>query len=146
MTPEHMRALLERSWSRDTSATPDIWTPERPSTGQCAVTALLVQEYLGGGILRAPTLDGSHYWNLVDTREVDLTADQFDNSIPPLGDRPEYRTSYDLLANEDTARRWRWLRRCFEDALLHAVDALNNPEIRAEGSRHFAAPEGATDG
>lgn len=69
---------IAASWAADTSAD-DNWTPERPLKGQCAVTALVVQDYLDGELLRT-TVDGvSHYWNrLADGTEIDLTRDQFD--------------------------------------------------------------------
>lgn len=73
----------------------DAWCPEtsyghtgadRSPVGQCAVTALLVQDVLGGDILRADIPGhGSHYWNLVaDMGEIDLTRSQFpmDVQIP----------------------------------------------------------------
>lgn len=121
-----MRYLLERSWTRFTSADIENWTPSRPSTGQCAVSALIVQEHMGGRIMRAPLRGGgSHYWNvLADGRELDVTADQFDNATPPISDEPEERTSYDLLANEHTAARWRLLRDRFQTALLRLTDSV----------------------
>lgn len=49
-----------------------------PSRGQCAVTALVVQDWLGGVLLRAVTPLGSHYWNCIPlVGEIDLTRDQF---------------------------------------------------------------------
>lgn len=55
------------------------WTPKCPSLNQCAVTALVVQDYFGGDLLRCKMTNGnSHYWNrLPDGTEEDLTADQF---------------------------------------------------------------------
>jgi hypothetical protein len=67
---------LRASWSADTSYWPDTWTPERPSIGQCAVTALIVQDQLGGDIIVAEVADDFHFWNrLPDGTEVDLTRD-----------------------------------------------------------------------
>lgn len=45
---------LEQSWSADT--TYGAWTPEVPSLHQCAVTALVVQDYYGGDVIRYPIL------------------------------------------------------------------------------------------
>src|SRR6185436_2099938 len=60
------------------------WSPENPARGQCGVTALVVQEHLGGDLLLADVAnaDGSrqgvHYFNrLPDGTEVDLTREQF---------------------------------------------------------------------
>ena len=62
----------------------DDWSEHNPSRGQCAVTALVVQDLLGGALLLAPvhhadgTRQGVHYWNRFDGGvELDLTRDQF---------------------------------------------------------------------
>jgi hypothetical protein len=77
-----LRDELNRHWRAETSFWPDEWTPARPSVGQCAVTAMIVQDRFGGDVLR--TLNGGvvHYWNRVDDVEVDLTRDQFDTWAP----------------------------------------------------------------
>lgn len=105
-----LRSELEPHWAADTSASPERWTPERPSLGQCAVTALLVQECLGGVLLRGVVRGESHYWNqLPDGSEVDLTRDQFDTFTldGPVEERP--RAS--VLSSPDTAERYGRLRR-----------------------------------
>lgn len=57
--------------------------PDRKPHGQCAVTALVVQDLLGGEILRAEIEGlGSHYWNLVPWMgEIDLTRAQFPDAL-----------------------------------------------------------------
>lgn len=112
-TPTSLRADLEHVWAADTSADPSRWTYERPSTGHCAVTAMLVAEYTDATtILRVPLSaedGGSHYYNaLPDGTEVDITRDQFD-TYNPLGP-PEERTFGYLLSNEDTLKRYETLR------------------------------------
>ena len=76
--------LLRRAWCRET-AHPDsqaTWSETNPALGQCAVSALVVYDLLGGAITRC-TVDGfgSHYANLVNLGEmhlrVDLTLSQF---------------------------------------------------------------------
>jgi hypothetical protein len=80
---ERLRRALRAAWSAETSAESGSWTAENPSWGQCAVTACLVQDVLGGEILwaAATTPDGarhSHYFNrLEDGIVLDLTCDQF---------------------------------------------------------------------
>ena len=68
---------LGGAWSRDTSATPDEWTPDNSARGQCAVTALIVQDRFGGVLVRGIVNSESHYWNRVGNLELDLTAGQF---------------------------------------------------------------------
>jgi hypothetical protein len=78
--------VIRASWSQETCDPVDLaaWSPETPARGQCAVTALIVQDLLGGDLLLAEVLyaDGSrqgvHYWNrLPDGTELDLTREQF---------------------------------------------------------------------
>jgi hypothetical protein len=76
--------VIRSCWSEQTCDPVDEWSAENPARGQCAVTALVVQDLLGGELLLAEVLyaDGSrqgvHYWNrLVGGVEVDLTRDQF---------------------------------------------------------------------
>jgi ADP-ribose pyrophosphatase YjhB (NUDIX family) len=72
-------------WTSDPVDQPG-WTAANPASGQCASTALVVQDRLGGEMLIADVheADGSrqgvHYWNrLPDGRELDLTREQFRN-------------------------------------------------------------------
>jgi hypothetical protein len=103
-----LEAALRTSWSVHTSSEPGDWGPENPARGQCAVTALVVQDHLGGHLLRADTSKGSHYWNrLPDGTEVDLTREQFagDFSAGSVEERdrdyvlsfPETRSRYNRL-------------------------------------------------
>lgn len=73
-----LRNALALSWGPETCAQweKDLWRSEIPAFGQCAVTALVVQDILGGKIVKDP--DNDHYWNVLDDgSEVDLTRSQF---------------------------------------------------------------------
>jgi hypothetical protein len=81
-----VEALIRASWSDETCDPVDRagWSPENPSLGQCGVTALVVQDLLGGDLLMAEvhhadgSLQGVHYWNRFPHGvEVDLTREQF---------------------------------------------------------------------
>ena len=82
---ELLRPVLRAGWGRDTCDPHDLpdWRPDNPARGQCGVTALIVQELLGGDLILGEVFVGDakvghHYWNrLPDGRDVDLTADQF---------------------------------------------------------------------
>ncbi len=82
---EMLRPILRGAWGRDTCDPHDLpdWTPENPARGQCGVTALIVQELLGGDLVLGEVLVGGgrvgyHYWNrLPGGRDIDFTADQF---------------------------------------------------------------------
>lgn len=104
------RATLEKScWAADTSA--GGYTPEHPSTGQCAVTALLVQDLHGGKIVRTTTPEGSHYFNVINGQEADLTRDQFTVWFP-TGPTEERMREY-LLSSAETVQRYKILTRRF---------------------------------
>lgn len=94
---------IRQSWGSDTSVNPD-WTGSCPSRGQCAVTALVVQDYLGGELLRATVRGTSHYWNrLTDGEIVDLSREQFD-SFEPVNIQQRARDY--VLSYPETASRY----------------------------------------
>ncbi len=69
---------IGKSWSRETCYPPqkEEWTEENPALGQCAVTALVVNDFLGGNIAYNSKLN--HYWNILpDNSTLDLTKIQF---------------------------------------------------------------------
>lgn len=78
VTRVDLARALRASWQRDTSSDPDRWEAANAAFGQCAVTALVVQDFLGGELLRTTVGDVSHYWNeLGSGDELDLTRHQF---------------------------------------------------------------------
>jgi hypothetical protein len=86
LTLERLESAIRASWGRDTCdpSDQDSWSEEHPSTGQCAATAYVVNDLLGGKLLGAEvhhpdgSLQGHHYWNLFEGGlEIDLTAEQF---------------------------------------------------------------------
>jgi hypothetical protein len=71
-------AALRSAWCHSTSELPDQWRPDRPSTGQCAVSAMMIRDRFGGSIVRGMTLGGTvHYWNVINGVTIDATRDQF---------------------------------------------------------------------
>jgi hypothetical protein len=114
-----IEVLIRSCWSEKTCDPVDLpeWSAENPSLGQCAVTALVVQDLLGGEILLADVhhADGSrqgvHYWNRFPQGvEVDLTREQFTRSeviqAPTVVPRPpdtsvgRLASQYQALASE----------------------------------------------
>lgn len=85
MNVQHLAKALASSWGEDTVA-PGI--EFCGPLGQCAVTALVVQDLLGGELVRAQFADGSsHYWNrFPGIGDVDLTRAQYpDDLAMPVG-------------------------------------------------------------
>ncbi len=106
--------IIKEVCMRDTSASPNDWTPENPLWGHCAVVAVLAHNLYGGTIFRA-TLDGtdfefmrSHYWNMIRGQEMDFTSEQFGNNYPK-GMIPEPRSRDCILSNDLTRKRYETL-------------------------------------
>lgn len=77
-----LKQQLRQAWCRESAAISCqlYWTTGNPALGQCAVTALIVQDVLGGEIVCSSIDDDSpdHYFNrLPDGRELDLTLEMF---------------------------------------------------------------------
>ena len=79
-SPIDLYHAVKRSWSADTISDP--FDPANPCRNQCAVTALAVQHYFSGEIVKTATTGGTHFYNFIDGRYWDLAADQFDEPIP----------------------------------------------------------------
>ncbi|WP_434739410.1 YunG family protein [Micromonospora sp. SH-82] len=96
---ETLRPILRATWTADTCDPHDLpdWRPDNPARGQCGVTALIVQDHLGGDLILGEVLAhgtkvGHHYWNrLPDGRHVDLTADQFRPEEVIVGGQTQHR-------------------------------------------------------
>jgi hypothetical protein len=79
-TKDDLFAKIEKGWSKETSFLPDDWTTDNPSWGQCAVSSLIVQEHLGGELMKCRIVGKEyiHYYNVLpDGTIVDLTKKQF---------------------------------------------------------------------
>jgi GNAT superfamily N-acetyltransferase len=109
LTLSELESVIRESWGRDTSDDPDEWSESNPARGQCAVTALLVRDLVGGEILLANVLrDGErverHAWNRLSSGlSLDLTRSQFQNGEEfeePTPGEPMVadRSRYELLA------------------------------------------------
>src|ERR1700737_4540681 len=80
-----LEAVLPQAWSAETSSEPNGWSLANPALGQCAVTALVVQDFLGGELLRGEVGNVSHYWNILTSgQKVDLTIRQFGTKQPTI--------------------------------------------------------------
>ena len=71
-------ACLRQSWSVETGR---HWKPDNPAAGQCGVTALIVNDELGGLILKTDVNGAWHFYNSIDGKRVDFTMSQFSSPI-----------------------------------------------------------------
>lgn len=102
---EELAEFLRQCWERETSYDPTRWSPDNRAWGQCAVTALIVQDLLGGDLLRGSVNGVEHYWNrLPDLSEVDLTRHQFGHSA--RAQEPSTVLREYVLGYPDTRRRY----------------------------------------
>lgn len=107
---DELARAVEGCWTRETSADPLHWSSENSAYGQCAVSALVVQDHFGGELLRARVNGISHYWNRLPTGlEVDLTRKQFGlTAHVPMG---EIKSREFVLSFPETVNRYLSLRR-----------------------------------
>ncbi|WP_407562058.1 hypothetical protein [Streptomyces sp. 184] len=123
MTPlllTDIERAVRSSWGADT-CTPEFrarWTPANPARDQCGVTAMVLNDLLGGELVRGEVLvDGQrtdyHWWNRLGTGvEIDLPREQFDPhetvtegvvvARPPVPGR--LREEYELLRSRVAER------------------------------------------
>jgi hypothetical protein len=116
-----LEQAVRTSWGADTCDPVDRadWHPGNPARGQCGVTALVLNDLLGGDLVLgevhvAGERTGIHYWNRFGTDlEVDLTRDQFrpDESVVggqvvarPDGPPRRCREEYELMRARVLAR------------------------------------------
>lgn len=106
---------LEKSWSKESSAN-SHWSLNNKALGQCAVSALIVQDMLGGKLMRTIGPDGSsHYFNvLIDGVRYDTTAGQFNKPVDY--DPAEERTREYVLSFPDTVKRYQILKDAFNSS------------------------------
>ena len=106
-----LHAALLVCWDQQTAK--GNWDEAEPSLNQCAVSALVVQDYLGGVLLRAPmTNDDGHYYNRLPNGDVrDATRAQFEFIREyPLRQQAEERTREYVLSYPDTVKRYELLK------------------------------------
>ena len=97
-----LRENIEDAWSYETTFLRDEWlVTESFATGQCGVTALYVQEKLGGELFEG-WIDNEknrrHFFNVVNGMLIDLTWKQFPERTPLY--HPKVITRSDILAND----------------------------------------------
>jgi hypothetical protein len=106
VTLAELERAIRDSWGPET-ADPREWKPANPSSCQCAITMLVVNDYFGGELLSADVFRGgepvdAHMWNrLPSGLEIDLTREQFRDGEtigpPRVRDRPTADPTEDPL-------------------------------------------------
>lgn len=119
MKINELERIIRLSWNKDTTYPyyKNIWKEKNPSLGQGAVTALIVNDFMGGKIMRCMGNEISHYYNLINDNIVDLTQEQFNNFKLKYNDGEERSREY-LLSNENTKERYLILLKNVKDNFL----------------------------
>lgn len=109
MLKKELIKIIEMSWTKETCypKLQNEWTEKNKSLGQSAITALIVNMFLGGKIMRCNSELGNHYYNLVNNELLDLTCAQFKS--PPFYNASEERSIEYILSNDDTKNRYKIL-------------------------------------
>ena len=124
--------ILLKVWQKDTaypSCQLEYDHDNDPSFGQCAITAVLVHDLFGGTIQKIRTNGGTHYFNVLNGKTIDLTSDQFTLYGIPL----DYCNSIEVPreycgTNPDTLKRLSLLKKRVESAADEKSDKSKKPE------------------
>jgi len=73
-----LQSALQQAWSIETSSK---WLSDNPARGQCSVTALVVQDILGGDIVKTDADGAWHFYNLVEGQRWDFSGSQFPEPV-----------------------------------------------------------------
>lgn len=108
------KKALCKSWAKDTAYHKDApsWSSDNPALGQCAISALLFNEYFGGRIYSGISETGIvHYWNKKFGIKIDLTKQQFNKKLTFSNETLWNRDH--LLSTGDVEVRYLLLRKRF---------------------------------
>ena len=143
MEIKDLKEILRVSWDKSTCS-PGLkseWNEDNPAIGQCAITALIVNDLFGGKIMRCVSNTGSHYYNLIDDEIVDLTVEQFLGYFPLYKESSERSREY-LLSNEDTKNRYLLLlnkiKKQIEYKRVYRLMGSDGQEYYSENQPEFA--------
>ena len=113
-TLDDLYNVLLSCWCRETAypSCQKDWNENDCSYGQCAITAMLVNDMFGGEIYRIRLDDGgTHYFNIIDGHTIDLTREQFDlYDIPIEYSNAEKMAKEYCGKSEDTRKRYELLK------------------------------------
>ena len=88
------------------------WSIDNPTCGQCAITALIIQENFGGTIYKININENeTHYFSIINGEIVDITREQFDvNGIKIKYEPNEIVSREKILSNSNTNERYNILK------------------------------------
>lgn len=107
MKLDELERIIKISWTKETCypTNQNDWNKDNPSLGQCEISTLIVNDFMGGKIMRCMCGNSIHYYNIINNNIVDLTRDQYEYLSPEYSNGQERTREY-ILSNEDTKRRY----------------------------------------
>ena len=117
ITVESVEAALLTSWSSESSTK---WKQSNPALGQCGVTALVVQDNLGGEIYKTIVQKPGghplwHFYNRVNGKFIDFTSSQFDEPVSYENVESERAEAFADTNTEQYAYLSQAVKSCFAD-------------------------------
>lgn len=115
---EEIINALHDSWMAETSNDATKWSGDNPARGQCVVSSLVVQNYLGGDLRRyrvsGAGINETHYCNVLEDGTVlDTTASQYTGPVTLRIDPVDFSGYASVrekrLAEDDTRKRYELL-------------------------------------
>jgi hypothetical protein len=123
---------LHGAWNAKTGYANENWSADNPARGQCVVTSLVVQDYLGGDLVRfAVTGEGineKHYCNVLeDGTLIDVTRSQYRIPVTMRLDPVDLKNFSSMrerrLADEETHTRYEYLKKRVAERLHTLADS-----------------------
>jgi hypothetical protein len=121
-----LTAALRHCWDADSAYPDGTWSADNPARGQCVVSCLIIQDYLGGDFVRFQTafngVPEKHYANIIDGTLIDTTRSQFPPdtvltiSVPDMRGFASIRER--LFGEGNTRERYTYLKRKVADYLV----------------------------
>lgn len=109
-----LQEILVKCYSKDTAypLNIELWNSKNPTCGQCAITAVIIQDYFGGTIHRIKMKDNeTHYFNILDGKIVDFTKEQYELYNIVIQYEPNELISRErILSNPNTNKRYNILK------------------------------------
>jgi hypothetical protein len=81
MDKEKRKTILEILKQCRSLNSGSIRSVDNPASGQCGVTALVIQDVFSGDILKTKVDKEWHYYNFIDGERVDFSESQYPSSI-----------------------------------------------------------------
>lgn len=101
---DELSILVKKSWCKETcdETLKNKWNENNPALGQSLVTALAVNEFLGGTIVLTSSKIGNHYYNVIDDKIIDFA---YIGSTVPYKGKLAFSREY-LLQDEETKEKY----------------------------------------